>query len=199
MATKLGRNEFPAGMTANDFKCYGPPATKDTEFSGSRIADMGCFQQESTDSNKYYHGAVVQSKKNSNWYVILILGAFGMSIVVYFLTRDIISSISLLVFAILLAVVAARKPRTLQYHLGDHGLQVEQKFYPYQDFKSFSVINEGAINSIMLLPLKRFATGVTMYYAPEDEQKILDVLSSELPYEERQQDPVDKFMQRIRF
>lgn len=138
-------------------------------------------------------------QKNRNWYLILILGAFGVSIAVYLLTGDIISSISLLVFAILLAVVAARKPRTLQYHLGDHGLQVEQKFYPYQDFKSFSVINEGAINSIMLLPLKRFATGVTMYYAPEDEQKILDVLSSELPYEERHQDPVDKFMQRIRF
>ncbi len=76
MATKLGRNEFPAGMTANDFKCYGPPATKDTEFSGSRIADMGCFQQESTDSNKYYHCAMV-TDKNNKWYLYVEYGRVG--------------------------------------------------------------------------------------------------------------------------
>ncbi len=156
-------------------------------------------QAANMDGVQWTASEFLAHQKNSNWYLILILGAFGLSVVVYLLTRDIISSISLLIFAILLAIVAARKPRTLRYHLGDHGLQVEERFYPYQDFKSFSVINEGAINSIMLLPLKRFATGVTMYYAPEDEQKILDVLSAELPYEERQQDPVDKFMQRIRF
>lgn len=170
---------------------FQPEATAPQPDQATHAANVGGVQWTASE--------FLAHQKNGNWYLILILGAFGVSVVVYFLTRDIISSISLLIFAILLAVVAARKPRTLTYHLGDHGLQVEQKFYPYQDFKSFSVINEGAINSIMLLPLKRFATGVTMYYAPDDEQKILDVLSSELPYEERHQDPVDKFMQRIRF
>lgn len=66
---KLGRNEMPAGHTRDDFECFGPVATKDTDFAGCKLADMGCFKQdEGTDSNKYYHCAAVRSKKTSKWY-----------------------------------------------------------------------------------------------------------------------------------
>lgn len=137
--------------------------------------------------------------KNGNWYVILFAGAVVAAILIYLLTKDKITASMLLMAAVLMAVVAARQPRTLAYVLNDVGLQIEQKLYPYHDFKAFSVINEGAINSIMLLPLKRFAPSVTIYYDPKDEDKILDTLSLVLPYEEREQDPIDRFMQRIRF
>jgi hypothetical protein len=77
MGTKLGKSAFPAGHSAGDFQCFGPPATKDGEFEGTLICDMGCFKQDGTDSNKYYHGAVVQSKKNSNWYAYFEWGRTG--------------------------------------------------------------------------------------------------------------------------
>src|SRR5205807_5568521 len=63
MGTKLGKNEFPTSHGADDFKCFGPPALKDGEFENCKIADLGCFTQDGKDSNKRYHGAVVQSKK----------------------------------------------------------------------------------------------------------------------------------------
>jgi hypothetical protein len=69
MGKKLGRGEWPAGHGPNDFKCMGPPATKDGEFEGTKICDMGCFMQEAVDSNKYYHAAIVQSTQNQGWYV----------------------------------------------------------------------------------------------------------------------------------
>lgn len=138
-------------------------------------------------------------QKNGGWYAILFGGAVVAAIIVYLLTKDKITTTMLLITAVLVAVVAARKPRTLTYELNDIGLQIDQKLYPYHDFKAFSVINEGAINSVMLLPLKRFAPSVTVYYDPKDEAAILDTLSDVLPYEERKQDPIDRFMQRIRF
>lgn len=138
-------------------------------------------------------------QKNSGWYMILTAGAVVGSAVMYLLTRDMISSLVILMVAILLGAAAARKPRTLSYQLTDQGLHIGPKLYPYRDFKAFSVINEGAINSILLMPMKRFQPSVTVYYAPEDEQKILDVLSAALPYEPRDQDPIDRLMQRIRF
>lgn len=58
MSTKIAKNTFPAGKSPSNYKCYGPPATKDTEFAGARIADMGCFTQDEKDSNKYYHVAM---------------------------------------------------------------------------------------------------------------------------------------------
>jgi len=68
MGRKLEKNTFPAGHSAADFQCFGPPATKDGEFEGTMICDCGCFKQDGTDSNKYYHSAVVQSKTNQKWY-----------------------------------------------------------------------------------------------------------------------------------
>lgn len=75
MAAKLGRNEMPSGHSREDFDCFGPVATKDTEFAGCKLADLGCFKQdEGTDSNKYYHAAVVKSKKDGTFYLYVEYG-----------------------------------------------------------------------------------------------------------------------------
>lgn len=77
MATKLGKSEFPQGHSDIDFTCFGPPATKDGDFEKVRICDMGCFNQDGKDSCKYYHAAIVQSKKNQNYYVYFEWGRTG--------------------------------------------------------------------------------------------------------------------------
>jgi predicted DNA-binding WGR domain protein len=75
MAKKLGRSEFPSGHSRDDFECFGPVATKDTDFVGCRLADFGCFKQdEGTDSNKFYHAAVVKSKKDGRYYLYVEYG-----------------------------------------------------------------------------------------------------------------------------
>jgi hypothetical protein len=65
---KIARNTLPDGHTRNDFKAFGPVATKDCDFEGCKMADLGHFSQEEVDSNKYYFISVVQSTKNSKWY-----------------------------------------------------------------------------------------------------------------------------------
>lgn len=79
MATKLKKNVLPTGHSPNDFVCFGPAATKDGEFDSCKIADLGCFNQNGIDSNKYYHGAIVQSKINNGWYVYFEWGRTGSS------------------------------------------------------------------------------------------------------------------------
>lgn len=75
--SKLEKSTFPAGHGPNDFKAFGPPATKDGEFDNCKIADMGSFSQEDKDSNKFYHAAVVQSKINGKWYTYFEWGRVG--------------------------------------------------------------------------------------------------------------------------
>jgi len=77
MAVKLGRNEYPSGHDSSDFDACGPAAVKDGEFDNNYLCDMGCFMQEDVDSNKYYHGAVVQSTKNQKWYFYVEYGRVG--------------------------------------------------------------------------------------------------------------------------
>lgn len=84
MAIKLGKKTFPAGHSPSDFKCFGPAATKDGDFESVKVADLGCFSQgegigSAVDSNKYYHGAVVQSTKDSIWFAYFEWGRTGKS------------------------------------------------------------------------------------------------------------------------
>ncbi len=79
MADKLGKSECPKNHSKNDFRCFGPVATKDTMFAGTKMADMGCFSQEEVDSNKYYFCCICQSKKDNRWYVYVEYGREGAS------------------------------------------------------------------------------------------------------------------------
>lgn len=74
---KLARDTYPEDATAKSFACFGPPATNDGELEEVRICDLGCFQQDGKDSNKYYHGAVVQHRKSKNWYAYFEWGRTG--------------------------------------------------------------------------------------------------------------------------
>lgn len=91
MAEKLNQKEWPLGHGPNDFKCFGPAATKDGCFENTMIADLGFFTQtmldeaaasgdaeaKGRDSNKNYHGAVVESKKDGRWYAYFEWGRLG--------------------------------------------------------------------------------------------------------------------------
>jgi hypothetical protein len=137
--------------------------------------------------------------KSTGWY--LRLGAAGIlaAAIVYIFTRDLISSGMILIAMVALGAFAGRKPRALQYRIDNFGIQVGEKTYPYHDFKSFSVIDEGAMSSVSLLPMKRFLPPLSIYYDPQDETKIVTMLSAELPFEEGQKDAIDRLMHRIRF
>lgn len=77
MATKLVKGVYPTGHRQDDFKCFGPIATKDADFVGTKMTDLGCFNQGEVDSNKYYHASIVQSKIDSKWYVYFCYGRTG--------------------------------------------------------------------------------------------------------------------------
>ena len=79
------------------------------------------------------------------------------------------------------------------------GLRLRGNFYDYGQFRSFAVVPEGTFQSITLMPLKRFMPMLTVYYSPEDEQKITDLLANQLPLENRGRDTLDRFLHHIRF
>ena len=105
----------------------------------------------------------------------------------------------IVVVAVIFGIFAARRPRELKYQLDSTGLRIGDKTYPYGNFKSFSVVNEEAVKSIWLMPLKRFMPIITIYFAPQDGDKITGMLANFLPFQEHQLDPVDKLMHRLRF
>jgi hypothetical protein len=141
----------------------------------------------------------VAHHKNAGWYLALIGIVALLAGSVFVLTEDLVSTIVIAVVGISFGFFAARKPRELQYALDTSGIHMGEKFYPYSQFKSFSLVQEDAAQSVWLMPLKRFMPILTMYFDPNDQDKIAAMLSNFLPFEERQPDAVDRMMHRIRF
>lgn len=141
----------------------------------------------------------IAHEKSAGWYGMLVLAALVLAAVVFLLTRDKISTGAVLVAALALAFYGARQPRQLRYMLSPQGLTIGEKYFPFDMFRSFAVMDEDHFSSIVFVPLKRFGQLTTIYFDPADEEKIVSLLSARLPIENRQHDVVDKFMKRIRF
>jgi hypothetical protein len=141
----------------------------------------------------------IEHKKSVGWYGLLLLVGVVLASGDYFVTKDIISTSVILLAAVMFGVYAARKPRTQQYHLSPHGLQVAQRLYEFHSFKNFSIADEDAIVSIVFIPLARFSPPLTIYVAPDLEGRIVDYLSLFLPFEQHHTDAIDGLLRRIHF
>lgn len=138
-------------------------------------------------------------QKTAGWYALALFGLIGLAAVIFVISRDYISSGSIIIIGLLFLAYASRKPRVLTYSVGSDGVHIGEKLYTYATIKSFAVIDEGNLRSISLIPMQRFMPAISMYFEPQEEAKIVESLSSYIPREERKQDAIDRMMHRIRF
>jgi hypothetical protein len=133
------------------------------------------------------------------WFLVLTFGIAGASALVFLLTRDIASTAAVAVVGVCFGVFALRQPQILDYTVDRTGVYIGQKFYPYNLFRSFSLLEEDAMPSVLFMPQHKFGLPITIYFALEDEKKIVEIIGSHLPHEERSVPPVDRLMSKIRF
>lgn len=141
----------------------------------------------------------IAHEKNIGWYMLATLVLVAVGALIYLITRDLISPIVIFIMGMAFVAFAARKPRVLSYAISNTGVIISQKHYPFNTFKTFSIIEEGAVRSILLMPLRRFNLPIYIYYEPSDEPKIIEALSAHLPREDIRMNPVDNLMRKIRF
>lgn len=142
---------------------------------------------------EYHH-----QEKNMGWFV-----AFG--IVVVALTAAAIFLIQSWTFAILIPVMAAalvvysrRPPRVMDYALSDKGLFVNDTLHGFAEFKGFGVIHDGNEYSVMLIPVRRFQPGISVYFPKESGEPIVDILGTRLPMQPLKLDAFDKIVRALR-
>ena len=191
-----GDNEHPATSQAADAGWQYTPNEQPAPVAGNVPSYAPAHSPEEV---AWTASEFVSHNKGTSWYFLLAGGAVVLAAVIYLVTRDVISTGIIIFVALLLGVSATRKPRVLSYQVNAGGLAIGDKFYPYAEFKSFAVMQEGAFSSIMFLPLKRFMPPISIYYDPQDEDRIIEVISYYLPMENRSHDFIDNIIRRIRF
>lgn len=138
-------------------------------------------------------------KKSNDWYLKLGCIAAAAALAIFLTTQDKIAAGFVLFCAFLLGVFAGREPKQIPYILGSEGFIVGARYHNYDDFRSFGIVLEPHISSIVLMPLKRLAQTVTIYYEAENEDAITAILVDRLPYEDHKHDPLERFLRRVRF
>jgi hypothetical protein len=142
----------------------------------------------------------IAHEKSTVWYAALFGVAVVLALLVYLLSRDKVSAGIIVVVGIIFGVTAGRKPRSVQYLVDQHGITVNRAFRSYTEFKSFALVEEAAVDSIIFMPLKRFTLPLSLYVEPQDVDAVVAKLSDYLPLDpHHDHDLIDQFVQRIHF
>ena len=104
----------------------------------------------------------------------------------------------IVIMAIVLVVYIRRPTRVLRYSLSFDGLHIGEQFYGFDEFRSFGILEEGALFSVMLMPTKRFGQAMTIYFTEDEGEKIVDILGAYLPMEDLHLDVLDNLLRRLR-
>lgn len=140
----------------------------------------------------------IHHEKDGVWFI-----AFGAIVVVLMaisvlVLQSITFSVLIPVMAVALIVYTRRPPRLIDYTLSLKGLFINDQLYPFTDFKGFGVIRDGREFSIMLIPVKRFRLGVSVYFPEEAGEAIVDILGTRLPMQEMHLDLFDRIIHKLR-
>lgn len=155
----------------------------------------------SVESVSWTASEYVAHDKTVLWYVAVSVFVTIFAGLIYFFdgSKSLISPILIVSAGIIFMITASRKPSELDYLIDDAGIHVGKKLYAFSQFKSFALVQEGPIVSLVFIPLQRFMPSLTVYFDPNDQDKIVNALSMYLPVESRKLDIIDNLMRKIRF
>lgn len=173
---------------------------EDTSRQGAALDDHAAKPEHVTvPAVTWTASEYITHSKSTGWYMALAAATVVIAAIIWLITRDFFPTTMVAIALLLLGIYAGRKPHEQSYALDTNGLTIGGRHYMFHDFRSFSVIREGAFPSIELTPLKRFAMYVTVYFDPKDEDNIAQLLSAHLPMEEPHANFTDSLMRQIRF
>ncbi len=183
----------------NSFRYDPEQENQDELMNPEQQADVDQKKSPESQPVSWMGSEFIANQKDGKWFA----GFFGALVlvvaIVFILTRDYVSAISIALVGTLFAFLANHKPRQLAYTIDNSGINIGSRFYPFEQFKSFSLAREDAIDYVNLMPLKRFMPDVSIYFPPNEMEKIVTILSDHLPHHDTGERQIDKLAKKLRF
>ena len=141
----------------------------------------------------------INREKTPLWFGALAGIGIALAIISQLLFKDYFTSAMIVVITLAFGVLAARRPRVQEYKVLSDGIAVNNQFHPFAEYRGFSVVDEGAVRSIILLPLKRFGFALTLYVPPSVEDQVYEHMGDHLPFLENYNDPLESILRKLHF
>lgn len=155
-------------------------------------------QQTTVEPVRWQAQEYIQHDKGTLWFIAFAAVFIVLMAIAIFFIKSITFNILVPVMAVALFVYVNRPPRVIDYTLSRKGLHINDTLYPFSDFKGFGVIHDGKEFSVLLLPVKRFKPGVSVYFPEESGEAIVDILGTRLPMQKLHLDIVDRIIRKLR-
>ena len=139
----------------------------------------------------------IDHDRSKLWYLIFGIITVIITAVAILLIKSPTFAVLVPVMAVALFIYTRHSPDMIRYTLSRKGLHINDRLLPFEQFKSFGVVKGAAVNSILLVPRKRFQPGTTIFFNDEVGESLVDMLASRLPMKEVQPDLIDKLLARL--
>lgn len=181
------------------------PTKKGSYWQANQVDDLGVLPDENYGSEEplfepisWEASEYIDHQRDGLWFlgfgvITLLLALFSV-----FIMHNYFFTVLIVVMAAALFIYTKRPPRILRYTLSDSGLHIGQAFHSYNEYRSFGLIEDGALYAIKLLPVARFGQDIMVYFSEEQGEEIVDIFGSFLPMEQLQLDMADRLLRRLR-
>lgn len=166
--------------------------------SAPQAEDVALSDESTEEPVRWQAQEYIQHDKGWLWFVVFIVAFLALMAIAIFLIKSITFNILVPVMAVALLVYINRAPRIIDYTLSRKGLYINDRLYPFSEFKGFGVIHDGKEYSVLLVPVKRFKPGVSVYFPEAAGEAIVDMLGARLPMQELHLDFVDQIIRKLR-
>lgn len=139
----------------------------------------------------------VQERRSPWWFIAFWVVTLVLMLLAVLVIRSWSFAILIPAMAAALMIYSHRPPRMLTYVLSGKGLYINEKLHPLGEFRSFGVIREEVVPSLMLIPVKRFRPALTVHFPAETGEAIVDLLGSRIPMQELNLDVFDKVIRKL--
>ena len=166
--------------------------------AGNVSIDSAREEPNAQESVEWLAKEYIAPGKNALWYAGLAAVVVAVIALDFFVLKAWTVSFLILAIAAVLIAMSVRPSRDIQYRLTQKGLFVGEQLYDFNDYKAFGVTHDGKENSVLLIPVKRFRPGLSVYFPVESGEQIVDVIAGRLPMQEIKLDFVDKLVKMLR-
>ena len=140
----------------------------------------------------------IEHDRNGIWYAIFAVITLVFMALSIFLLKSVTFTVLIPVMAVALFVYTRRPAQHISYTLSRKGIYVNDKLHPYSEFKAFAVNTRNGVNSVIIIPRKRFQIALTAYFSEEVGEALVDMLAARLPMQTYTPDFLDKLLAKLR-
>lgn len=180
----------PVDMSVADEDASNPEAMQ--------VDDADEVNEDDASVLRWQAAEYVQQEQSRPWFIGLGVVVVALMAIAFFLMKSITFMVLIPIMAVALVVYVKRPAVIHDYTLSRKGLHVDDKLFPYDQFKSFGVLSKDDKHAIVFTPRRRFQIGHTIYFPEEVGESLVDMLATRLPMKEVKPDMIDNLLARLR-